>query len=667
MPSPAPTLEVCRPRARLRVGVTGHRPGSKFPPEAEPQVRATVKQLLEAIGRDLARVRTEHEPMFAPEPAEVVVVSSLAEGADRIVAELGLACGSMLEVVLPGPRAEYALDFESAASKAAFHELLGKAQSVFELESAPGELGKPRGYEAAGLIMLAHSDLLIAIWDGGESGGIGGTAEIVEQAVNGGCPVMVISPSAPERVRLLWTGDDPLPPHKTRVEQMPDRDGLHALPSLMTLLAAPPRERSARAELKAFYDEEPGRRRWTPVYTLFLALLGVRRLRPDDFGPVPQTDLDGETWRARFPSDHGEDGLTQTVLAKLSPVIAGADAQAVLYSEFYRSAFVFNYLAAAVAVTLALTGLLPEIKLLHDILGNAGSTAFKAALVSSELALIVSILWIWRRGAARQWHRRWLDYRRLAENLRHLRMLTLVGARGTAPRPRAPSHHGVFETHQDWLDRLTAAVRGAPAETVTASEDGRPVEALDKPDWVEWMLRAHERLLPLPNRAITAGYVAAVRDAVTDAELQDQIEWNTANAERMEAAEHRLHTAGNILFGTPALVCTVFLVVLLTIDVPFGHDWAHSGRFYVTALSAACPGFGAALNAIRMQGDFESVARRSATTTARLEAIRRELHIAHPLDFARLADLVQKTAEVLDADVSEWRTLFRTRPLSLPA
>jgi hypothetical protein len=245
-------------------------------------------------------------------------------------------------------------------------------------------------------------------------------------------------------------------------------------------------------------------------------------------------------------------------------------------------------------------------------------------------------------------------------------MLSLVGAR-LAPRPRAPSHRGVFETHQDWIDRLTTAVRGAPAETLTASDDGLALEALDKPDWVEWMLRAYERLLPLPNRAITTSYIAAVRAAVTAAELQDQIVWNQGNAERMEMAERRLHAAGNVLFGTPALVCTVFLVVLLTVDLPFGRDWAHSGRFYVTALSAACPGFGAALNAIRMQGDFESVARRSATTGARLEAIRKELHMAHPLDFARLADLVQKTAEVLDADVSEWRTLFRTRPLSLPA
>ena len=78
------------------------------------------------------------------------------------------------------------------------------------------------------------------------------------------------------------------------------------------------------------------------------------------------------------------------------------------------------------------------------------------------------------------------------------------------------------------------------------------------------------------------------------------------------------------------------------------------------------PSFGAALNAIRMQGDFDTVARRSLATESRLIAIRAALH-APGLDFARLADLVQKTAEVMGADVSEWRTLFRTRPLSLPA
>jgi hypothetical protein len=38
-----------------------------------------------------------------------------------------------------------------------------------------------------------------------------------------------------------------------------------------------------------------------------------------------------------------------------------------------------------------------------------------------------------------------------------------------------------------------------------------------------------------------------------------------------------------------------------------------------------------------------------------------------PLDFARLTDRIQKTSDIMMADLEEWQTVFRTRPLSLPA
>jgi hypothetical protein len=38
-----------------------------------------------------------------------------------------------------------------------------------------------------------------------------------------------------------------------------------------------------------------------------------------------------------------------------------------------------------------------------------------------------------------------------------------------------------------------------------------------------------------------------------------------------------------------------------------------------------------------------------------------------PLILARIADRVEKTSDVMMSDVLEWQTVFRTRPLSLPA
>ena len=175
-------VSVYRPRACLRVGVTGHRTGPKLPPDTEPAIRANVARLFDRMSGQLAKATRDAQWAFSPEPPELVVVSALAEGADRIVAEGGLAAGAVLEVILPAARDAYERDFETAQSKSDYRDLLGMARSVFELDTPSGALAEKRGYEAAGLVMLAQTDVLIAIWNEGEAAGIGGTGAIVQQS-----------------------------------------------------------------------------------------------------------------------------------------------------------------------------------------------------------------------------------------------------------------------------------------------------------------------------------------------------------------------------------------------------------------------------------------------------------------------------------------------------
>ena len=64
-------------------------------------------------------------------PSRLGVVSSLAVGADRVVAHEVLAeKGARLEATLPFPREEYLRDFTTAASREEFLELLGQASAV---------------------------------------------------------------------------------------------------------------------------------------------------------------------------------------------------------------------------------------------------------------------------------------------------------------------------------------------------------------------------------------------------------------------------------------------------------------------------------------------------------------------------------------------------------
>jgi hypothetical protein len=126
--------------------------------------------------------------------AGLVAVSSLAEGADRVLARRVLDGGGQLEVLLPLPADDYEDDFETESSHRAFHDLLAAADRVTVIPPDPDDDGtREAAYERAGLAVVDACDVLVALWDGGASRGRGGTAEIVQAARDRGRRVEVVS------------------------------------------------------------------------------------------------------------------------------------------------------------------------------------------------------------------------------------------------------------------------------------------------------------------------------------------------------------------------------------------------------------------------------------------------------------------------------------------
>ena len=176
-------------KAVLRIGVTGHR---ALPDEA--LVRSGVREVLDRLGR-----------LPGGAHSTFVVISPIAEGSDRIVAEEVLGrpgCVSRLEAVLPLPEEDYVADFQAAGSRAAFARLKGLAASVVSLQDTPAKSDSERqaAYEAAGRYIVDYCDVLVAVWDGLPSRGRGGTAEIVRYADSLGRPYFRISPETGEIV-----------------------------------------------------------------------------------------------------------------------------------------------------------------------------------------------------------------------------------------------------------------------------------------------------------------------------------------------------------------------------------------------------------------------------------------------------------------------------------
>jgi hypothetical protein len=198
----------------LRIGVSGHRVPPKLPEQSAAPLRAHIDRILAAMAAAARK---------ADAATDLVIVSSLAEGSDRIVAEAGLAAGFALQAVLPFNRAEYALDFETETSRRQFEKLLARACDVFELGGDAAE--RPRAYEAAGLFMLANIDVLIAIWDGEVADGVGGTAQIVERAIANGIVVVWIEPCRPDAMQISWPGAGAVPVGSTATVKNAFRPG----------------------------------------------------------------------------------------------------------------------------------------------------------------------------------------------------------------------------------------------------------------------------------------------------------------------------------------------------------------------------------------------------------------------------------------------------------
>lgn len=130
------------------------------------------------------------------------LVTSLAEGADTLVAEQALSRGWTLEVLLPMEIAPYIATFNDPAHEASFRRFLRSATRVIILETKPIELAFP----TCGVELVERSEALIAIWDGDAARGPGGTGEVVAFARSKGRSLAWI---ASKSGVLRWDGDIP--------------------------------------------------------------------------------------------------------------------------------------------------------------------------------------------------------------------------------------------------------------------------------------------------------------------------------------------------------------------------------------------------------------------------------------------------------------------------
>jgi hypothetical protein len=182
-------MEALTDRLPLVIGVTGHRDLR----EADvPRLETEIAAVIAGLRRDYLKNDKE---------TPIVVLSALAEGADRLVARVALAKGARLIAPLPMPLDEYKRDFQPGlrpGNMAEFDALFAQAIAApvmplqASLEAVRTDRQKRNAqYRAVGIFITQHCHVLLALWDGDDKDmSAGGTAEVV-QYKREGIPLLV--------------------------------------------------------------------------------------------------------------------------------------------------------------------------------------------------------------------------------------------------------------------------------------------------------------------------------------------------------------------------------------------------------------------------------------------------------------------------------------------
>jgi hypothetical protein len=414
----------------LVIGVTSHRdiPADEVEPIRQ-RVAAFFAQLREAF----------------PE-LPLVVLSALAEGGDQLIAEEALAAGARLIAPLPLPPALYVEDFAMPAVRANFESLCRRAEVVLlpRLMDQPHHVigshgaARDRQYAKAGVYIASHCHVLLAIWDGNGAAGLGGTAQIVHYHLTGTPPGLTLR--HPHSRHVLSGGDESLLFHIvcSRIDDRP-ADGLQPLQAGWR-----------SAENMAFQE----------------AL-------PEDFRLMfsRMAEFNDECARHAVSIDQAPREMSATpsgTTEEIDQLFHAADWLAV---HFRRRVIM------AMRVTYTLAGLMGIAFTFYAHLPGSNFLIY-LFLVLFATGGFVAIL-AHRRG----WHRKYLDYRALAEGLRIQSCWRRAGIAASADHEFA--HDNFLQKQNIELGWIRNVMRAASLHPSTVSEE--PTDAALAEVIAEWV------------------------------------------------------------------------------------------------------------------------------------------------------------------------------------
>ncbi len=235
-----------------------------------------------------------------------------------------------------------------------------------------------------------------------------------------------------------------------------------------------------------------------------------------------------------------------------------------------------------------------------------------------EVAFVLTLVVNTTVGQRRHWHHRWIEAREVAERLRVAVPMLAVGTRSFGPFG-------------------------------------------DPPTWTSWYVRAKLREAGIRSATLDDAGLSAAQKLLL-AFVTGQRDYHRATARRFQRVHNRLEVAGKYLFISALVVASAHFLV------EFRHLYSMGPELkrWVVVASASLPALAAASYGIRVIGEFDGAARRSARMKAQLEGLQSILE-EEPDSYDSLRDIAHQTAEIMLGDVASWRLVVESRDLAMPS
>lgn len=553
-------------------------------------------------------------------PLKLTVISSLATGADQIVARAVCALVSQpqqrnryLEAVLPFPQHIYEEDFTDPADLRAFKDLLSLDCGQWNTHPKPTvlfpgfpdcldpadptcRLSRDKAYASAGRHVVDTSEVLVAVWDPARPHKTGGTAATVRYAVDRGRIVLWLNPADLGAGPLLLRTRQPDEPDQP---QAPEGMHVEPLPSRAKAL-------SGNFHRLAGYNRDG-------------AVNGTLLLQELQDRAATLTDV----------ADHCElsQAVSAAIVHALLPHVVRADHLALRYRELRDFSARLWPTTAAVVVSLM-----------------AFQVIFLPAhywLAWVELVVLSLGYMSYRVSLYDAWHEKWLNDRRLAEGLRGALFVALARSDDDVS-PGGPL-------------LPTAGASGLVQHPLPFYS---PANA--------WFVATLKRVLAKERRRFAASVDlddAVVRRTVArflrEAWILDQAEYHQRHADTRRRIAERAKLLRLVMIGSLALVAA-----LHAFGVGHGHDTGSPFvriDLWLAFATVALPAWAAAIHVMVSLDDHERLAERSALMARLLRGVAAELGDVQSR--RQLQDCVGEAERILDLESAEWaESLIDRRP-----